>query len=91
MKKKKLSLKGLEVKSFVTNLDDNLSNTVKGGSQAICSEDVTALTGCSEDSIIGDCKASYDSQCLCDNSIDKCRPTYKYGCTQAEGCSNFAV
>lgn len=31
MKKKKLSLKGLEVKSFVTNLDGNLSNTVKGG------------------------------------------------------------
>ena len=31
MKKKKLSLKSLEVKSFITNLEGPISKTIKGG------------------------------------------------------------
>ncbi|MEL6556646.1 MAG: pinensin family lanthipeptide [Bacteroidota bacterium] len=50
MKKKKLSLKGLEVKSFVTNLDANLSHTVKGGNTVDNDCGGSGLLGCGGDS-----------------------------------------
>lgn len=45
MKSKKLSLKNLQVKSFVTGLDQNNVNTVKGG---VDSDFCTLLLDCRE-------------------------------------------
>ena len=65
MKKNKLSLKSLEVQSFVTSLNGSSSKTIKGGESdngacgpsAACGNTVV----CATQALAGDCTIDYDS------------------------------
>ena len=93
MKKKKLSLKGLEVKSFVTNLDGNLSKTVKGGDSLDNNCGGSGVPGCDGNNTMHGGCPSYINVCadsdyaatVCWNSVDFCPPSHPAYCS-IRGC-----
>ncbi len=86
-KKKKLNLKALQVKSFVTSLDLQEEERVRGGdSTASCIPLCTQISACPTNPVCVTCNSCIDTCNTCYNTCDTNCNCGTYTCYCTDGC-----